>query len=149
MLRFKSSRSQLFVGSINQCVLCNLWLNSPPPSIARIACPVVKVSIRVPPGKRTARMNATWKLGVSTGHWAATYRGIRILIKVDPKTGRANEVAWYIEGRLDIRSPLDCDLETAKKIGGAVVDQRIPLDERWLQAETRDRNAPLLRHDRQ
>jgi hypothetical protein len=71
------------------------------------------------------------------------------LIKVDPKTGRANEVAWYIEGRLDIRSPLDCDLETAKKIGGAVVDQRIPLDERWLQAETRDRNAPLLRHDRQ
>jgi hypothetical protein len=93
-------------------------------------------------------MDTTWKIGVSTGHWAATYRGIRILIKVNPKTGRATEVGWYIEGRLDIDSPLDCDLETAKKIAAAVIDQRIPLDEGWLQAETRDRRAPLLRQDR-
>jgi hypothetical protein len=93
-------------------------------------------------------MNPSWKLGVSTGHWAATYRGIRILIEADQKTGRATEIAWYIEGRLDINSLLDCDLETAKKIGVAVVDQRIPLDEGWLQAETRDCHSPLLRHDR-
>jgi hypothetical protein len=93
-------------------------------------------------------MNPSWKLGVSTGHWAATYRGIRILIEADQKTGRATEIAWYIEGRLDINSLLDCDLETAKKIGVAVVDQRIPLDEGWLQAETRDCHSSLLRHDR-
>jgi hypothetical protein len=93
-------------------------------------------------------MDITWKLGVSTGHWAATYRGIRILIKVNQKSSRATEIAWYIEGRLDINSPLDCDLETAKKIGVAVIDQRIPLDEGWQQAESRDRRAPLLRHDR-
>jgi hypothetical protein len=92
-------------------------------------------------------MNASWKLGISTGHWVATYRGIRILIKVSPKTGRATEVAWYIEGELDINSPLDCDLETAKKIGFAVVDQRIPLDEGWLQAETKDRHSLLLGHN--
>jgi hypothetical protein len=92
-------------------------------------------------------MNASWKLGASTGHWAATYRGIGILIKVSPKTGRATEVAWYIEDQLDINSSLDCDLQTAKKIGVAVVDQRIPLDEGWLQAETRDPHSLLLRHD--
>jgi hypothetical protein len=93
-------------------------------------------------------METTWKLWLSTGHWAATYRGIRILIKVNPKTGRATELAWFIEGRLDINSPLDCDLETAKKIGAAVVDQRIPVDEGWLQAETRDRHALVLINDR-
>jgi hypothetical protein len=101
--------------------------------------------IRLPPRERTFRMNASWEVGASTGHWGATYRGIRILIKVSPKTGRAVEVAWYIEGRLDINSPLDCDLETAKKIGFAVVDQRIPLDEEWLLAETRDSDSLLLR----
>jgi hypothetical protein len=83
-------------------------------------------------------MNACWERSVSTGHWAATYRGIRTLIKINPKSGRASEVVWYVEGRLDINSPLDCDLETAKKIGVAVIDQRIPLDEGWQQAETRE-----------
>jgi hypothetical protein len=92
-------------------------------------------------------MNASWKLEASTGYWAATYRGINILIKVGPGSDRATEAAWYIGDQLEINSPLNCDLETAKKIGVAVVDQRIPLDEGWLHAETRDLHSHLLRHD--
>jgi hypothetical protein len=93
-------------------------------------------------------MITTWKFGVSTGHWAATYRGIRILIKSNLGTGRATELAWYTGGRLNLNFPLDCDLEMAKKIGIAVIDQRIPLDGGWQQAETKDRQVLLLRHDR-
>ena len=86
-------------------------------------------------------MDVAWQFGSVSKDWFATYCGLRILIKVSPQTGRATELAWHIEGKLDAESPLDCDLETAKKIGMAVVDQRIPADERWLQAETRDRES--------
>jgi hypothetical protein len=49
------------------------------------------------------------------------------------------EIAWSIEERLAESSSFDCDLDSAK-IGVDVVDQRIPMDELWLQAEKKDGN---------
>lgn len=42
--------------------------------------------------------------------------------------------------------PVDCDEESAKKIGIDVVDQRIPVDELWLAGgEERWRSRPPLK----
>jgi hypothetical protein len=37
------------------------------------------------------------------------------------------------------RAQVDCDQESPKKIGVDVVDDRIPVDELWQQAEKKDR----------
>jgi hypothetical protein len=49
------------------------------------------------------------------------------------------EIAWSIEERLAESSSVDCDLDLAK-IGVDMVDQRVPMDELWLQAEKKDGN---------
>lgn len=79
-----------------------------------------------------------------TGSWLTTFREIRIVLKLS-QTGNPVEIRWFIEGRLAESSTIDCDLESAKKTGIIVVDQRIPTDELWLQAEKRDREFELWR----
>ena len=83
----------------------------------------------------------TWKLGTSTGHWAATHRGIRIVINVNQTTGKASEIAWFIGGRLDEISPVNCDLGTAKKLAIIVVDRRILEEGDWAEAEEKHLRA--------
>jgi hypothetical protein len=53
------------------------------------------------------------------------------------------EIGWYIDGREAESIPLDCDEELAKEIGTQIVDQRIPVDEEWQQAEKKDREPDL------
>jgi hypothetical protein len=58
----------------------------------------------------------------------------------------ATEIRWYIDGLLAESTPLDCDLESAKKIGIDLADRRIPMDDRWQQAEKKDQESS--RHQR-
>ena len=78
-----------------------------------------------------------WQIGVPTGNSFWTYRGIRVVVKLRHSP---IEIAWFIEGRSAESSSVDCDLDLAKKIGIDAVDQRIPIDELWLQAEKKDWN---------
>jgi hypothetical protein len=41
--------------------------------------------------------------------------------------------------------PVSCDLELTKKIGMDVVDEHIPMDDQWAEAEKRDRKSDLWR----
>jgi hypothetical protein len=91
-------------------------------------------------------VNVTWKLGISTGHWAATHRGIRMVINVNQPTGKASEIAWFIGGRMDEISPVSCDVETAKKLAIIVVDRRILEEGDWAEAEVNDLRG---RHSKQ
>jgi hypothetical protein len=79
------------------------------------------------------------------GNHLATYRGIRVVIKLS-KTGSPTEIRWYIDRLLAESTPLDCDLESAKKIGIDLADRRIPMDDRWRQAEKKDQESS--RHQR-
>jgi hypothetical protein len=83
-----------------------------------------------------------WQSGVPTGNHLATYRGIRIVVKLSPR-GNPIEIGWFIGGHVAKSLPVSCDLESAKTIGTAAVDARIPIDDRWAEAEKRDRESAL------
>jgi hypothetical protein len=83
-----------------------------------------------------------WETGVPSGNHLATYRGIRIVITCD-KTGKPVEITWFIGGRVAETMLVDSDLRSAEKTGIMVIDQRIPLDEVWQQAEKDDRDSEL------
>jgi hypothetical protein len=83
-----------------------------------------------------------WQIGVPTGNHLATYRGIRIVVKLNSK-GNPIEIGWFIGGRLQQSVPVNFGLESAKQIGVDLVDERIPIDERWAQAEKHDRESEL------
>jgi hypothetical protein len=91
-------------------------------------------------------VNVTWKLGISTGRWAATHRGIRIVINVNQTTGKASEIAWFIGGQLDEISPVDCDVGTAQKLAIIVADRRILEEGNWAEAEVKDLHGVHLSH---
>jgi hypothetical protein len=57
-----------------------------------------------------------WKKAPKTGNWSATFRGISIVIRVDPKTRRPTEIEFFIGGRRVESAPVTCTLEIAKRI---------------------------------
>jgi hypothetical protein len=83
-----------------------------------------------------------WQIAIPTGNLVATYRGIRIVIKLG-ETRNPIEIGWYIGGQVAETIPVTCDLEWAKKLAVDVVDERIPEDAVWQQAERRDREPDL------
>jgi hypothetical protein len=85
---------------------------------------------------------ASWQLAFPTRNWVTTYRGVRIIIKRN-EMARPIEIGWFIGGQEAESIPLDCDEELAKKIGTDIVDQRVPVDEEWQQAEKKDRESDL------
>jgi hypothetical protein len=85
-----------------------------------------------------------WQIGIPTGNLLATYRGIRIVVRLD-RRGNPVAIEWFIEGRLAESTPVGGDLESAKKIGIDVVDERIPMDDQWSQAEKDNREDDLWR----
>jgi hypothetical protein len=98
------------------------------------------LSIQQPYQLRTIDISmsaASW-LAFPTRNWVTTYRGVRVVIERN-ETSKPIEIGWYINGSEAESIPLDCDEELAKEIGTQVVDQRIPVDEEWQQAEKKDR----------
>jgi hypothetical protein len=83
-----------------------------------------------------------WQIAIPTGNLVATYRGIRIVIKRN-ETGNPIESGFFINGTEVEGIPIDCDEDLAKKIGTDIVDQRIPVDERWREAEKKDQESDL------
>jgi hypothetical protein len=83
-----------------------------------------------------------WQMAIPTGNLVATYRGIRIVIKLG-ENGNPLEIGWYIGGQVEESVPVSCDLEWAKKMAVDVIDERIPEDEVWQQAEKKDREPDL------
>jgi hypothetical protein len=83
-----------------------------------------------------------WQIAIPTGNLVATYRGIRIVIKRS-QTGNPIEIGWFINGQAAESIPVSCDLEWAKKLAVDVIDERIPLDQEWQQAEKRDQESDL------
>jgi hypothetical protein len=78
-----------------------------------------------------------WNQGSKTGNWSATFRGISIVIRVDPKTRRQTEIEFFIAGRRVESAPVTCNLEIAKRIALEVVDRQIAEDPAWANAEYR------------
>jgi hypothetical protein len=68
-----------------------------------------------------------------------------MVINVNQTTGKASEIAWFIGGRLDEISPVNCDLGTAKKLAIIVIDRRILEEGDWAEAEEKDLGAFHLR----
>ena len=63
------------------------------------------------------------------------------MINVNRTIGKASEIAWFIGGRLDEISPVNCDLGTAKKLAIIVVDRRILEEGDWAEAEEKHLRA--------
>jgi hypothetical protein len=61
-----------------------------------------------------------------------------MVINVNQTTEKASEIAWFIGGRLDEISPVNCDVEVAKKLAIIVVDRRILEEGNWAEAEAMD-----------
>jgi hypothetical protein len=61
-----------------------------------------------------------------------------MVINVNQTTAKASEIAWFIGGQLDEISPVNCDVETAKKLAIIVVDRRILEEGDWAEAEAKD-----------
>ena len=74
-----------------------------------------------------------WQIAIPTGNWVATYRGIRIVIKLG-ESRNPLKIGWYINGQAVESVPLSCDLEWAKQLAIDIVDDRIPVDHEWQQA---------------
>ena len=72
----------------------------------------------------------------------ATYRGIRIVIKLG-ETPNPIEIGWFINGQAVESVPVSCDREWAKKLAVDVSDERIPEDDVWQQAEKKDQEPDL------
>jgi hypothetical protein len=85
---------------------------------------------------------AEWQIAIPSGNWATTYRGVRIVIKRS-ETGNPIEIGWFIGGQVADSIPVSCDLEWAKKLAVDLVEQRMPTEVRWQQAEKKDRESDL------
>jgi hypothetical protein len=83
------------------------------------------------------RAKAIWTQGAKTGNWSATFRGIGIVIRIDPKTEKPTEISWYLNGKLTESAPVICSLEVAKQIAVKVVDHEIETDAHWAHSEYR------------
>jgi hypothetical protein len=90
-------------------------------------------------------VQAEWKQGSKTGNWSTTFRGIDIVIRVDPKTRRPTEIEFFIGGRRVEPAPVTCTLEIAKRIAQEVVDQQIAEDAAWANVEYRH-NSDIWKH---
>jgi hypothetical protein len=85
--------------------------------------------------KMTAK--AMWKQSRVSRAFSTDYRGIRIKIAVDPKTEKPTEISWYLNGKFTESAPVACSLDIAKKFGTKVIDEKIPEDAAWANAEYR------------
>jgi hypothetical protein len=85
---------------------------------------------------------ADWQIAIPTGNLVATYRGIRIVIKLG-ETRNPIEIGWFINGQEVESVAVSCDREWAKKLAVELIDERIPEDEVWHQAEKEDREPDL------
>jgi hypothetical protein len=57
------------------------------------------------PSEKAPKMTVVWKQGRATKDWFADYRGLSARVRVDPETGKATEISWYISGKVDMVSP--------------------------------------------
>jgi hypothetical protein len=85
---------------------------------------------------------ADWQIAIPTGNLVATYRGIRIVIKLG-ETRNPIEIGWFINGQAVESVPVSCDREWAKKLAVDASDERIPEDDVWQQAEKKDQEPDL------
>jgi hypothetical protein len=83
-----------------------------------------------------------WQIAYPTGNLVATYRGIRIVIKLG-ETRNPIEIGWFINGQAVESVPVSCDREWPKKLAVDVSDERIPEDDVWQQAEKKDQEPDL------
>lgn len=86
--------------------------------------------------------NVEWQIAYPTGNWVATHRGIRIVIKRS-NTGDPIEIGWFIGGQAVERIPVECDLKWAKQLAVDIIDERIPVDKEWQQAEKKSQKFDL------
>ena len=80
---------------------------------------------------------AEWQIGFPTGNWVATYRGLPLSLSEVTRPCRLR-LAGFINGQVAESIPVTCDLEWGKKLAvDFLIDERIPEDELWSQAERR------------
>src|SRR5271165_960947 len=82
-------------------------------------------------------MEVVWKQGRVSKDWFADYRGLSARVRVDPETGKATEISWYISGKVEMVSPVRVTVDVAKRIANKVIDHQIASEAKWKAAETR------------
>ena len=90
-------------------------------------------------------MEVVWKQGRVSKDWFADYRGLSARVRVDPETGKATEISWYISGKVEMVSPVRATLDVAKRIATKVIDHQIASEAKWAQAEQRCQRGLFLR----
>ena len=90
-------------------------------------------------------MKAVWKQGGATKDWFADYRGISTRVRVDPESGKATEISWYISGKVEMVSPVRATVDVAKRTATKVIDHQIASEAKWKAAETRYQRGLFLR----
>jgi len=82
---------------------------------------------------------------VTNKDWFADYRGLSARVRVDPETGKATEISWYISGNVEMVSPVRVAVDVAKRIAPKVIDHQIASASKWAQAEQRWQRGLFLR----
>jgi hypothetical protein len=90
-------------------------------------------------------MKAVWRQGRATKDWFADYRGLSARVRVDPETGKATEISWYISGKVEMVSPVRSTVDVAKRIATKVIDHQIASEAKWKAAETRYQRGLFLK----
>jgi hypothetical protein len=87
---------------------------------------------------------ATWKQN-NSGGWHGSYSGITMKILVDPKSGRAAEIQFFVQWKLQEAAPVDCTVDEAQSIALKVTDSQIANDPHWAAAERKFDREKILR----
>jgi hypothetical protein len=90
-------------------------------------------------------MKAMWKQGRVSKDWFADYRGLSARVRVDPESGKATEISWYISGKVEMVSPVRVTVDVANRIATKVIDHQIASEAKWAQAEQRWQRGLFLR----
>jgi hypothetical protein len=95
--------------------------------------------------EKEPKMRAMWKQSRASKDWFADYRGLSARIRVDPETGKATEISWYISGKVEMVSLVRATVEVAKRIATKVIDHQIASEAKWKAAEARYQRGLFLR----
>jgi hypothetical protein len=68
-----------------------------------------------------------------------------VRVRVDPETGTAAEISWYISDKVETVSPVRATVGVAKRIATKVIDHQIASEAKWKAAETRYQRGLFLR----
>jgi hypothetical protein len=68
--------------------------------------------------------DTAWKRGPKFGNWTTQYRGINLVIRINPRIKLPKAIEFYIGRKLNASAPVACSIEDAKWIAVEAADKQ-------------------------